>query len=81
MFGNLDHPTFNYTEADRSLSETMSSYWVNFASTGDPNAQGLPAWTAYDADTEPYLDLGDTVQLKHHLLKAQVDVLERAQQR
>jgi para-nitrobenzyl esterase len=80
VFGNLLNPTFKYTEIDRSLSETMSSYWVNFAKTGDPNGKGLPAWTAYDADAEPYLDLGDTVQLKHHLLKAQLDFLERAQQ-
>ena len=81
VFGNLNHPTFDYTEADRSLSEAMSSYWANFADTGDPNGKGLPTWTAYNADTEPLLDLGDTVQLKHHLLKRQVDVLERAQQR
>ena len=79
VFGNLRNPTFKYTETDRSLSEAMSSYWVNFAKTGDPNGKGLPTWTAYDTDAEPYLDLGDTVQLKHHLLKAQLDFLERAQ--
>ena len=47
--------------------------------TGDPNGKGLPTWTAYNTDAEPYLDLGDTVQQKHHLLKAQLDFLERAQ--
>ena len=80
MFGNLRNPTFKYTETDRSLSEVMSSYWINFARTGDPNGKGLPTWTPYDPAAEPYLDLGDRVQLKHHLLKAQLDFLERAAQ-
>jgi len=80
VFGNLRNPAFKYTETDRSLSEVMSSYWVNFAKTGDPNGKGLPAWTAYDASAEPYMDLGDTVQMKNHLQKAQLDFLERAAQ-
>jgi para-nitrobenzyl esterase len=81
VFGNLLNPTFRYTDTDRTLSDVMSSYWANFAKTGDPNGKGLPAWAAYDADAEPYLELGGTVQAKRHLLKAQLDFLERAQQR
>lgn len=29
---------------DPELSETMSSYWANFAANGDPNGKGLPEW-------------------------------------
>jgi para-nitrobenzyl esterase len=69
------------TDVDKRLADQMSSYWVNFATAGDPNGKGLPSWAPYDPATEPYLDLGDAVQVRNHLLKAQLDFLEHAQQR
>jgi len=33
--------------SDRALAERLSSYWVNFARTGDPNGKGLPPWPAF----------------------------------
>jgi para-nitrobenzyl esterase len=48
MFSNPP-VTGSWTDADQKLAETMSSYWANFAATGDPNGKGLPAWPAYGA--------------------------------
>jgi para-nitrobenzyl esterase len=32
---------------EREFAEVVSSYWVNFARTGDPNAKGLAPWPAF----------------------------------
>ena len=61
MFDNLAPPV-PWTEVDRRLADVMSSYWVNFARSGDPNGPGLPAWPAYrDAAMGEAQVLGDTV--------------------
>jgi para-nitrobenzyl esterase len=80
VFANLLR-NWSYTDVDRRVAEMMSSYWSNFAITGDPNGQGLLKWSPYDAQNEPYLDLGDTFVLRNHLKKAEVDFFERMQSR
>ena len=53
-----------WTDVDRKLADTMSSYWANFAANGDPNGKGLPAWPAFkEKSSERTLVLGDTVEV------------------
>ncbi|MDR1780036.1 MAG: carboxylesterase family protein [Tannerella sp.] len=39
-----------FTQTDYDLEEQMSSYWVNFARTGNPNGDNLPKWKAFKTD-------------------------------
>src|SRR5688572_16248619 len=70
MFDNLAPPV-PWTDADRRLADVMSSYWVNFARSGDPNGSGLPAWPQFrDAATGKAQILGDTVATESQTVPA-----------
>ncbi|MFY9608570.1 MAG: carboxylesterase family protein [Blastocatellia bacterium] len=81
VFNNLNPQNVLLREGDRKLAEAMSNYWMNFARTGDPNGKGLPKWAPYKRGDESYIDFGDAVQLRNHLLKEQLDFLEQFQKR
>jgi para-nitrobenzyl esterase len=61
VFDHLDQSPWNWTAADRKLAEEMSSYWVNFARSGDPNGPGLPPWPAFTNAESKVQYLGDPI--------------------
>ncbi|MDH3373376.1 MAG: carboxylesterase family protein [Gammaproteobacteria bacterium] len=44
---------------DHQIAETMSAYYVNFVTTGDPNGNGLASWPAVDPASPVTMELGD----------------------
>ncbi|MFT4677438.1 MAG: para-nitrobenzyl esterase [Patiriisocius sp.] len=46
---------------DLTLSATMMQYWVNFAISGNPNGEGLPAWETFNSNADQWMELGDMV--------------------
>jgi len=65
----------NWEEADRTLSDVISWYWVNFAATGNPNSKTLPDWQKYDENKDLALGLGDEIQAIPLPNKAGLDFL------
>ena len=61
VFDHLDQSPWNWTAADRKLAEEMSSYWVNFARSGDPNGPGLSPWPGFTNGESKVQYLGDPI--------------------
>jgi para-nitrobenzyl esterase len=61
VFDHLDQDPWKWTAADRNVAEEVSSYWVNFARSGNPNGPGLPTWPAFTTADGKVLYLGDPI--------------------
>jgi len=61
VFDHLDQSPWHWSVTDRKVAAEISSYWVNFARTGDPNGTGLPMWPAFTNADGKVLYLGDPI--------------------
>ncbi|HWZ45866.1 MAG TPA: carboxylesterase/lipase family protein [Candidatus Saccharimonadales bacterium] len=75
VFGNFIWQ-FPWEEADHKLAETVSTYWVNFAKTGNPNGNGLVKWPGYDPATDQSLEFGDPIGVRSQINKAGLDFFD-----
>jgi para-nitrobenzyl esterase len=67
---------FPWEEADHKLADVISSYWVNFATTGNPNGKGLPEWPVYNTQSDQAMELGDKVAVRSGTNKAGLDFFD-----
>ena len=61
--------------SDLKVADQMSSYWANFARSGDPNHAGLPKWPKFDAKSRGYIEFATSgATAKQALRRPQCDV-------
>ncbi len=65
------------TQEDEAMAATMQAYWVNFATSGDPNGNGLPRWPRYSADADEWLVLRPKVEVVARFRAPHLDFFQR----
>lgn len=78
VFGNTGLVGLDWTDWDHELSRVITRYWTNFARTGDPNGEGLPAWPRYERATDRSMEFGAEVRVVEGVRKAKLDLFDRA---
>ncbi len=65
------------SQVDKDIADLMSDYWVQFATTGDPNREGLPYWPTYDVETQQHQIIGVDVGQGSNFRRQELDELDR----
>ena len=77
VFGTLDSvPRVTWTDADRTLSDRMMTYWTSFAATGVPSGPGVPTWPAYAAPSRLVLHLDTSIRVAPESARDRFEVLD-----
>ncbi|HEY5327952.1 MAG TPA: carboxylesterase family protein [Mucilaginibacter sp.] len=63
VFQHLDANNPQTTNTDIALSESMATYWTNFAKYGNPNGKDVPKWPAFTLTNPKVMYLGPTPHL------------------
>lgn len=58
-----------------ALGEKMSSAWLNFARTGNPNAEGLPQWDTFTKENGTLMYFDNQCEMKYNHDKELIDII------
>jgi len=81
VFNNMEKVcSHTMTRKDTIIADIISSYWVNFVKTGDPNGNGLQVWNPFAEEKHEVMELGEGFgmtpiagsKVKFDFLKAQL---------
>jgi para-nitrobenzyl esterase len=81
VFNNLYLRNQGWADEDKKVADIVSSYWVNFATNGNPNGPGLPVWPQFDPKSPTAMELGDHFGPMPVAIPARLDFWKRFFQR
>lgn len=64
------------SEESRALAEKMSSAWIQFARTGNPNTESLPQWKPYSRENGETMLFDDSPTVVHHHDRALMNFIQ-----
>lgn len=76
VFGHTNDPA-QFQELDRTLSNAMASFWVRFATTGDPNGGRLPRWNPYRSPDYRVMNFGDEINVRSNAGSPRIEFFGR----
>lgn len=79
VFNNVGKTGDFWLEADYTMAQIMSTYWTNFAKTGDPNSNKVPPWTAYSTNDRNTQLLSDQISNVSGVKREKLDLLKKTQ--
>jgi para-nitrobenzyl esterase len=77
VFDEFPLQDWAWRSMDLKVGDIISSMWVNFAKTGDPNGVGLPKWPAYDPKADVLLNFSDNPQAQPAPFKQALSFLDK----
>ena len=78
VFDTVEFRSTPPSAEERRFADKISSYWVNFAATGNPNGRNLPAWRRYEKSRDLLLEFGDaSIAMRPVPQRAQMDFFDR----
>jgi para-nitrobenzyl esterase len=75
-YANLHTVNRPFEAIDQVLSQKMSSYWVNFTKTGNPNGAGLEFWPTFNAKDQKVQILDKVIETKELPTRKTLELLE-----
>ncbi|MDQ8203492.1 carboxylesterase family protein [Pelagicoccus sp. SDUM812003] len=76
VFQTLDPNDKNLDEGDFNISDTVSTYWTNFAKRGDPNGPSVPEWPEYTLENRKVMYFNDTASVTEVPSACALEVLD-----
>jgi para-nitrobenzyl esterase len=75
VFNNLKTVNRPWQDVDMQLADQMSTYWVNFVKTGNPNGSKLTQWPTYTTQKGQVMILAEKIRQEELPFKQGLEVL------